>query len=76
MREKRTTKQIEPDAERKAILDEPATLKRLSPAAYSPNIGVFIDGKVEVMFKLTISQTQTLANLLKGISYSLSQKYR
>jgi hypothetical protein len=65
MREKRKTKQIEPDAERKAILDERETLKRLSTAAYSPDIGVFSDGKVEVMFKLTISQAQALANLLK-----------
>jgi hypothetical protein len=65
MREKRKTKQIEPDAERKAILDERETLKRLFPAAYSPDIGVFSDGKVEVMFKLTISQAQALANLLK-----------
>jgi hypothetical protein len=65
MGEKRKTKQIEPDAERKAILDERETLKRLFPAAYSPDIGVFSDGKVEVMFKLTISQAQALANLLK-----------
>jgi hypothetical protein len=34
-------------------------------AEYSPDIGVFSDGKVEVMFKLTISQAQALANLLK-----------
>jgi hypothetical protein len=65
MREKRKAKQIEPDAERKAILDERETLKRLFPAAYSPDIGVFSDGKAEVMFKLTISQAQALANLLK-----------
>jgi hypothetical protein len=65
MGEKRKTKQIEPDAERKAILDERETLKRLFPAVYSPDIGVFSDGKVEVMFKLTISQAQALANLLK-----------
>jgi hypothetical protein len=65
MREKRKTKQIEPNAERKAILDERETLKRLFPAAYSPDIGVFTDGKVEVMFKLTISQAQALANLLR-----------
>jgi hypothetical protein len=65
MGEKRKTKQIEPDAERKAILDERETLKRLFPAAYSPDIGVFSDGKVEVMFKLMISQAQALANLLK-----------
>jgi len=65
MREKRKAKQTKSDAERKAILDERETLKRLFSAAYSPDIGVFSDGKVEVMFKLTISQAQALANLLK-----------
>ena len=52
-------------AEREAILDERETLKRLFPANYSPDIGVFNDGKVEVMFKLTYSQAENLARLLK-----------
>jgi hypothetical protein len=62
-----TRKKIEPDenAEREAILDERETLKRLFPAQYSPDIGVFSDGKVEVMFRLTYSQAESLARLLK-----------
>jgi hypothetical protein len=52
-------------AEREAILDERETLKRLFPASYSPDIGVFSDGKVEVMFKLTYAQAESLARLLK-----------
>lgn len=63
---KSKTEQVEQDqSEREAILDERETLKRLFPATYSPDIGVFSDGKVEVMFKLTISQAQSLASLLK-----------
>jgi hypothetical protein len=58
-------KQFVQDTEREAILDERETLKRLFPPRYSPDIGVFNDGKVEVMFKLTISQAQSLASLLK-----------
>jgi hypothetical protein len=62
-----TPKQVDQDgtAEREAILDERETLKRLFPAHYSPDIGVFNDGKVEVMFKLTYSQAESLARLLK-----------
>jgi hypothetical protein len=62
-----TRKKIEPDekAEREAILDERETLKRLFPEDYSPDIGVFSDGKVEVMFRLTYSQAESLARLLK-----------
>jgi hypothetical protein len=37
------------------------SLKRLSPANYSLDIGVLNDGKVEVMFKLTYSQAESLA---------------
>lgn len=60
-------KNIDPDgtAEREAILDEREKLKRLFPADYSPDIGVFSDGKVEVMFKLTYSQAEILAHLLR-----------
>ena len=52
-------------AEREAILEERENLKRLFPGTYSPDIGVFTDGKVEVRFKLTIAQTQHLARMLK-----------
>jgi hypothetical protein len=69
MKNRKTTtpKQLEEeqDSEREAILDERASLKRLFPASYVPDIGVFNDGKVEVMFKLTISQAENLARLLK-----------
>ena len=52
-------------AEREAILDERESLKRIFPAAYSPDIGVFNEDSVEVMFKLTRSQAENLARLLK-----------
>lgn len=52
------------DAERDAILDERETLRRQFPASYSPDVGVFSDGKVEIMFKLTYSQAEKLARLL------------
>lgn len=69
MRERKTKarKQVDEnqDAEREAILDERESLKRLFPGTYSPDIGVFTDGKVEVMFKLTVAQAQSLARLLK-----------
>jgi hypothetical protein len=57
--------QSQDSAEREAILDERETLKRLFPAQYSPDIGVFNDGKVEVMFKLSYPQAESLARLLK-----------
>ena len=53
------------DAEREAILDERETLRRQFPARYSPDIGVFSDGKVEIMFKLTYSEAEKLARLLR-----------
>jgi hypothetical protein len=62
---KRNKVQLEDAAEREAILDERETLKRLFPAQYSPDIGVFNDEKVEVMFKLSYSQAESLARLLK-----------
>ncbi len=55
----------EQSAEREAILDERESLKRLFPAPYSPDIGVFNEDTVEVMFKLTRSQAENLARLLK-----------
>jgi len=73
-RKTKTRKPVEqePDAEREAILDERETLRRLFPASYSPDIGVFNDGKVEVMFKLTLSQAENLARLLKKHKQSIS----
>ena len=62
---KRKKIQVDDTAEREAILDERETLKRLFPAQYSPDIGVFNDGKVEVMFKLSYAQAESLARLLK-----------
>ena len=53
------------DAEREAILDERETLRREFPASYSPGVGVFSDGKVEIMFKLTYAQAEKLALLLR-----------
>ena len=53
------------DAEREAILDERETLRRQFPAKYSPDVGVFRDGKVEIMFKLTYSEAEKLARLLR-----------
>jgi len=53
------------DAEREAILDERETLRRQFPASYSPDVGVFSDGKVEIMFKLTYAQAEKLARLLQ-----------
>jgi hypothetical protein len=53
------------DAEREAILDERETLRRLFPPSYSPDVGVFSDGKVEIMFKLTYAQAEKLARLLR-----------
>jgi hypothetical protein len=55
----------EPSAEREAILDERESLKRIFPAGYSPDIGVFNEDSVEVMFKLSRSQAENLARLLK-----------
>ena len=63
----KTRKQPEDEqsSEREAILDERESLRRLFPAAYSPDIGVFNENTVEVMFKLTRSQAEGLARLLK-----------
>jgi hypothetical protein len=53
------------DTEREAILDERETLRRLFPPSYSPDVGVFADGKVEIMFRLTYGQAEKLARLLR-----------
>jgi hypothetical protein len=51
--------------DRETILEERENLRRLFPADYSPDISVCKDGKVEVMFKLTVPQARGLARLLK-----------
>ncbi len=53
------------DAEREAILDERENLRRQFPVSYSPDVGVFADGKVEIMFKLSYAQAEKLARLLR-----------
>jgi hypothetical protein len=54
------------EAERQAILQKRESLHRLFPEKYSPDVSVFADGKVEIMFKLTYSQAENLARLMKG----------
>jgi hypothetical protein len=38
---------------------------RLFLEKYPPDVSVFTDGKVEIMFKLTYEQTENLAHLMK-----------
>ena len=64
MKKQKKVKQ-EQDPAREAILDERETLRRLFPASYAPDVGVFSDGKVEIMFKLTYAQAERLARLLR-----------
>jgi hypothetical protein len=47
-------------AEREAIIQMRDSLHRLFPEKYSPNVSV------EIMFKLSYSQAENLARLLKG----------
>ncbi len=54
------------EAERQAILEKRESLHRLFPEKYSPDVSVFADGKVEIMFKLSYSQAENLAHLMKG----------
>jgi hypothetical protein len=63
----KTRKKIEEeqDAEREAILEKRENLRHLFPPSYSPDVSVFSDGKVEVMFKLTYPQAEKLARLLR-----------
>lgn len=70
MSQRKRTKEFEEEQrqerrDRDAILDERANLKHLFPRGYATDISVCKDGKVEVMFKLTLSQAQSLARLLK-----------
>jgi hypothetical protein len=57
--------QKQEQGDREAILDERENLRHLFPTDYSPDISVRKDGRVEVMFKLTVPQAQGLARLLK-----------
>ena len=63
----KTRKKIreEQDGEREAILEKRENLRRLFPVSYSPDVSVFSDGKVEVMFKLSYPQAEKLARLLR-----------
>ena len=54
------------EAERQAILEKRESLHRLFPEKYSPDVSVFTDGKVEIMFKLSYEQAENLARLMKG----------
>jgi hypothetical protein len=70
MSKRKESKQLELEQKRElrdrdAILDERTNLKNLFPSDYSPDISVCKDGRVEVMFKLTVLQAQGLARLLK-----------
>ena len=70
MSKRKRIKQVEQELQqerrdRDAILDERENLKHLFPTDYSPDISVCKDGRVEVMFKLTVPQAQGLARLLK-----------
>lgn len=40
-------------ADRQAIIRKRESLHRLFPEKYTPDVSVFTDGKVEIMFKLT-----------------------
>ena len=53
-------------ADRQAIIQKRESLQRLFPEKYAPDVSVFTDGKVEIMFKLTYEQAENLAPLLKG----------
>lgn len=71
MSKRKTAKHFEQEQQqeqrdRDAILDERENLKHLFPVDYLPDISVCKDGKVKVMFKLTVQQAQDLARLLKG----------
>jgi hypothetical protein len=54
------------EADRQAILQKRESLHRLFPEKYAPDVSVFTDGKVEIMFKLTYEQAENLARLMMG----------
>ena len=47
-------------AEREAILQKRESLHRLFPEKYAPDVSVFTDGKVEIMFKSAMSRREIL----------------
>ena len=53
-------------ADRQAILQKRERLHRLFPEKYAPDVSVFTDGKVEIMFKLSYEQAENLVRLMKG----------
>lgn len=53
-------------ADRQAILQKCESLLKLFPEEYAPDVSVFTDAKVEIMFKLTYEQAQNLARLIEG----------
>ena len=53
-------------AERQAILQKRESLHRLFSEKYAPDVSVFTDGLVEVMFKLSHEQAENLARLMRG----------
>lgn len=53
-------------ADRQAIIQKQESLHRLFPEKYAPDVSVFTDGKVEIMFKLSYGQAENLARLMKG----------
>lgn len=53
-------------ADREAILQKRESLHRLFPEKYAPDVSVFTDGKLEIMFKLSYEQAENLARLMKG----------
>ena len=53
------------NADAEAIVEKREHLRREFPSKYSPEISVFSDDKVEVMLKITYSQAEKLARLLK-----------
>lgn len=59
-----TAGKVDAEKDAAAILEEREHLRELFTPAYSPQIGVFADGKVEVMLKLTYAQAEQLARLL------------
>jgi len=53
-------------ADRQAIIQKRESLHRLFPEKYAPDVSMFTDGKVEIMFKLSYEQAENLARLMKG----------
>jgi hypothetical protein len=50
-------------ADREAILQKRESLHRLFPEKYAPDVSVFTDGKVEIMFSSAMSRLRTSLGL-------------